>query len=116
MRLCVLFSAIVTLAGAHPAMAATAATPPSAITSHAVIAADYPVESIPLQEQGVARVDYTVRVDGVVDEAKVTQSSGSPRLDAAAIVLVSKWRFKPAMQDGRPIPWRQVSNIAFVLR
>lgn len=97
-------------------MAAAVPTPPIGITSHTVTAADYPVESIGLQEQGVARVDYIVRVDGVVDDLKITQSSGSPRLDAAAIVIVGKWRFKPAMRDGQAIPWPQFANIAFVLR
>ena len=116
MRFCVLLAGIVALAWLQPMMAATAPTPPVAVTSHAVTGDDYPVESIPLQEQGVARVDYVVRADGVVDEAKITQSSGSPRLDAAAIVIVSRWRFKPAMENGRAIPWQQFSNVAFVLR
>ena len=78
--------------------------------------ADYPAESIPLQEQGVAIVAYTVRTDGVVDELTIIQSSGSVRLDDAAMAIVGKWRFKPAMQNGRAVPWRQKSNVAFVLR
>ena len=97
-------------------MAVTAPAPPLAITSHAVTAADYPPESIPLHEEGVARVDYVVRTDGVVGELKITQSSGSPRLDAAALAIVGRWRFKPARQDGRPVAWRQFSDVAFVLR
>ena len=116
MRSCALVLGIAAFAWLQPMMAAPAPTPPVAITSHAVTAADYPVESIPLQEQGVARVIYVVRTDGAVDELKIEQSSGSPRLDAAAIVIVSKWRFRPAMEDGRAIPWRQFSNISFVLR
>ena len=116
MRLRVPVLAIAALSWLTSAIAATPAVPPSAINSHAVTAADYPPESIPLQEEGVARVDFVVRIDGMVDEVKITQSSGSPRLDAAAIAIVSKWRFKPAMQDGRPLPWRQFSNVAFVLR
>ncbi len=115
MQFCALFLGVVALAWLQPTMAAAVPTPPIAITSHAVTPADYPVESIPLQEQGVARVDYIVRADGVVDELKITQSSGSARLDAAALVIVSRWRFKPAMQNGQAIPWRQFTNIAFVL-
>jgi len=116
MRSCAVFLGMAALASLQPAMAATVPTPPVAITSHAVTAADYPVESIPLQEQGVARVIYVVRTDGAVDELKIEQSSGSPRLDAAAIVIVSRWRFTPAMENGRAIPWRQFTNISFVLR
>src|SRR5580765_7658478 len=116
MWLCILLATIAPLACFQPAMAAPAPSPPIAVTSHAVTAADYPVDSIPLHEEGVARVAYTVRVDGVVDELKVTQSSGSPRLDAAAIAIVSRWRFKPATQNGKPISWHQFSHINFVLR
>ena len=115
MRLGILFLAFAALP-APPANAAALSSPPLAVTSHAVTAADYPAESIPLHEEGVARVDYLIRTDGAVDEAKITQSSGSPRLDAAAIAIVRRWRFKPAMQDGRPIAWRQFSNVVFVLR
>jgi protein TonB len=115
MRFCNLFPGILALAWLQPVMAVTAATPPLAINSHAVTAADYPVDSIPLQEEGVARVDYTVRADGVVDEMKIAQSSGSQRLDTAAIAIVSRWRFKPATENGRAISWRQFANVAFVL-
>ena len=117
MRLCIAVLGIVATAWIiQPTVAAPTSTPPVPITSHAVTGEDYPIDSIPLGEQGVARVDFIVRTDGVVDELRVTQSSGSPRLDAAAIAIVRKWRFKPAMQDGHAIPWRQFSNVAFVLR
>ena len=116
MRFCFVFLGIAALAWVQPMMAAPAPTPPVAITSHAVTAADYPADSIPLLEQGVARVEYTIRVDGAVEELKVIQSSGSPRLDAAAVVIVSRWRYKPAMLSGRAIPWRQFSTVVFVLR
>jgi periplasmic protein TonB len=95
--------------------AAAPSTPPLPITPHEVTAADYPVESLPAQEVGTARVDYLVRVDGTVGDPIVTQSSGSPRLDQAAINIVSRWRFRPAAENGRPVEARLFANVVFQL-
>jgi protein TonB len=95
--------------------AAAQSTPPVPITSHEVTGADYPVESLPAQEMGTARVDYVVRVDGTVGDPMVTQSSGSPRLDQAAVAIVGRWRFSPAMDNGRPVEARLFANVVFRL-
>jgi protein TonB len=60
-------------------------------------------------------VDYVVRVDGTVGETMITQSSGSPRLDQAAISIVSRWRFRPATENGRPVEARLFANVVFQL-
>ena len=93
--------------------AAAPSTPPVPITPHEVTAADYPVDSLPAQEVGTARVDYLVGIDGTVSEPMVTQSSGSPRLDQAAITIVSRWRFRPATENGRPVEARLFANVVF---
>lgn len=95
--------------------AAPATVPPMAITSHAVTAADYPAESIPLQEQGTTRVAYTVGTDGITADLRIAQSSGSVRLDEAALAIVGRWRYAPAKQAGRPVVWHDFANVAFVL-
>ena len=95
--------------------AAVPSTPPVPITPHEVTAADYPVDSLPAQEVGTARVDYLVGIDGTVSEPMVTQSSGSPRLDQAAITIVSRWRFRPATENGRPVEARLFANVVFRL-
>jgi TonB family protein len=108
----------ITLLLALPLLATGAAaqsTPPVPITPREVTAADYPVESLPAQEVGTARVDYVVRVDGTVGDPTVTQSSGSPRLDQAAISIVSRWRFRPATENGRPVEARLFANVVFQL-
>ena len=64
--------------------------PPLPITSHGVTATDYPVESIALREVGTTQVQYLVHVDGTVRETIVAAPSGSPRLDRAAIDIVSR--------------------------
>ena len=95
--------------------ATVSSTPPVPITPHEVTAADYPVDSLPAQEVGTARVDYLVRVDGTVGDPMVTQSSGSPRLDQAAITIVSRWQFRPATENGRPVETRLFANVQFRL-
>lgn len=95
--------------------AAAPSTAPVPITPHEVTAADYPVESLPAQEVGTARVDYVVRVDGTVSDTMITLSSGSPRLDQAAIAIVSRWRFTPATENGRPVEARLYANVVFQL-
>lgn len=90
--------------------------PPLPITSHAVTPADYPVESIPLREIGTTQVQYLVHVDGTVRDTIIAGPSGSPRLDQAAIDIVSRWRFKPATQNGRPVPAWLYANVVFQLR
>jgi periplasmic protein TonB len=95
--------------------AAAPSTPPVPITPHQVTAADYPVESLPAQEVGTARVDYVVRVDGTVSDTMISRSSGSPRLDQAAINIVSRWRFRPATENGRPVEARLFANVVFQL-
>lgn len=90
--------------------------PPLPITSHAVTAADYPVESISLREVGTTQVQFLVHVDGAVRDTIIARSSGSPRLDQAAIQTVSRWRYKPATQNGRPVPAWLDANVVFQLR
>jgi protein TonB len=81
-----------------------APTTPLPITSHAVTAADYPAESIPAREMGTTQVQYLVHADGIVRDTIIARSSGSPRLDQAAVDIVARWRFKPASQNGQPVP------------
>jgi periplasmic protein TonB len=47
-------------------------------------------------------VGFFVETDGSVKEASITSSSDS-RLDRSALSAVKKWRFKPALKDGRPV-------------
>jgi TonB family protein len=65
---------------------------------------DYPPVSIREGEQGDVGVRYLVKEDGTVGDVTIVTSSGSPRLDEAAISLVKRWRFHPALKDGQPVP------------
>jgi len=86
------------------------------ITSHAVSAADYPPESLQAGEQGTAALRFVVIDDGTVGDVQVVRSSGSLRLDRAAVAMVkSRWRYQPATTNGRPVRSAQTANVAFVL-
>jgi protein TonB len=79
------------LAGAHLAYESNPAPP-------------YPPQSLRNQESGTVLLEVLVDVDGRPLEVKVSRSSGHRALDAAARQQVlAKWRFKPAMQQGRAV-------------
>jgi protein TonB len=62
------------------------------------------------------RVNYTIDTDGTVDNCMVTMTSGFPRLDEAACILVQKWTFKPAMvMGGNPIAVTIPAEVVFAL-
>ena len=91
-------------------------TPALPITSHSVSAADYPSDSIKSGEQGATTLSYVVLQDGTVGDVQILKSSGFSRLDQASVAMVkSKWRFKPAMQNGRPIKVSIPAEIVFEL-
>jgi TonB family protein len=94
-----------------------APNPPQPLSSHAVTADDYPPVSIRLQEQGKVMVRYVVEADGSVNECTVETTSGRPRLDDAACVLVRKWRYTPAtLAAGKAVPMWLGTTINFELR
>ena len=94
---------------------APANTPPKALNSHAVTDRDYPAMSVRLNEEGRVTVKYLVDAEGNVGEVQVTGSSGKSRLDDAAIPIVKRWRFKPALQEGKPVPMWQAAVVVFRL-
>lgn len=113
------------LASLSPPPASTAASPavtpdprlPIALTNHGVTIDDYPLPSRVLQEQGNVVLKYLVKQDGSVGDCTVTTSSGKPRLDAAACAIVKRrWKFKPAMQDGKPVAESLTAEVVFKLK
>jgi protein TonB len=51
-------------------------------------------------------ITVLIGVDGLVHEPKIIQSSDSERADANALEAVKTWKYKPATQDGVPVPVR----------
>jgi protein TonB len=68
----------------------------------------YPPISQRLGEQGVTTLAFHIAADGSVKDFTVANSSGSERLDNAAIACASTWRYSPAIEAGHPVevPWK----------
>lgn len=74
---------------------------------------DYPVRALSRGEGGTVLVIVHIGPDGVPTATQLAQSSGSRDLDRAAQAAVRRWRFEPAMADGRPTVGRVVVPIDF---
>lgn len=75
----------------------------------------YPTESRRAREQGTVKLLVLVGADGKVADISVAGSSGSQRLDRAALQAVRRWRWSPTMRDGSAMPVRGYVTIPFVL-
>jgi protein TonB len=74
---------------------------------------DYPPISVRLGEQGTTTLGFTINAEGRVENAHIITSSGSERLDNAALSCVGNWKYGPAKNDaGQAVP---VPNQAKVL-
>ncbi len=61
----------------------------------------YPAASRRLEEEGTVTIHVRIGRDGRVLAATLAQSSGFPRLDAAALAhALAAWRFTPALEAG----------------
>jgi protein TonB len=63
----------------------------------------YPPASRRAGEQGTVRLKVLVDTSGRPSNVEVSQSSGSPRLDEAAVQAVRKWRFEAATDGTKKI-------------
>jgi periplasmic protein TonB len=81
---------------------------PASIGRPHVCMQDYPPISVRLGEQGVTKIGFTITTDGHVENVHVVGSSGSERLDNAAVGCAASWRYKAAVKEGAPVavPWQ----------
>jgi protein TonB len=76
----------------------------------------YPPLSRRLSEQGIVTMKFTVMTDGTVAGPRVVKSSGFQRLDEAAVQCVSRWRYHPATQGGKPLAVSLEANVRYQLK
>jgi protein TonB len=60
----------------------------------------YPADSLTKGEEGNTKLTFKILTDGTVDTVKVVTSSGSQRLDDAAVKCVGNWHYRPAIKNG----------------
>jgi protein TonB len=77
----------------------------------------YPTISQRLGEHGTTILKVTVGIDGRVTMAVLEKTSGSDRLDQAAIEYVQKnYRWEPPTQEGKPVVAVTLVNVVWDLK
>ena len=105
-----------------PAAPPVTTAPPPAPTAPKAVAGThttppYPDQSRRLGEQGTVQLRIDVADDGSVSDAAVVSSSGSSRLDQAAVEWVKEhWRYKPATQEGHAVSASVEAAVVFNLK
>jgi TonB family protein len=79
-------------------------------------APQYPAVSRRRGEEGIVLIRAHVRADGSPAEVRLQQTSGHPRLDAAALTAVKQWRFVPAKRGVDAVESWVVVPVEFNLR
>jgi protein TonB len=67
----------------------------------------YPPQAVAKNEEGTTVLTFHIGLDGAVSNIQLNQSSGHSDLDDVATRCVSRWHYKPAMQNGQAVevPW-----------
>ncbi|MFP3874672.1 MAG: energy transducer TonB, partial [Thiohalophilus sp.] len=76
---------------------------------------DYPRASLRRGEEGNVELRVRVGADGNPQAVELASSSGSTRLDRAALQAVKRWRFEPARRGGSAVAAWVVVPITFKL-
>lgn len=76
----------------------------------------YPPEEARAGVTGVLYVRCLIAASGFVQSASVAKSSGSARLDKAAVTAVRTYQFEPAQRGGIAIPIEVILPFDFVIR
>jgi protein TonB len=75
----------------------------------------YPTAARRMAQQGRVLLEVYILADGHVGQVRLKRSSGTERLDQAAIVAVARWHYLPARRGGQPIDYWYIQPIDFVL-
>lgn len=105
------------------AVAAVESIEPAAVVAGAVLRyavappPPYPARALRQELEGTVLLEVLVDIDGRPLEVTVSRSSGHRELDRAALRhVLERWRFQPALRDGRPVQAIGLVPIGFALR
>ena len=74
----------------------------------------YPRESLRAGDEGVVLIELSVTASGTVGETRILWS-GCQRLDQAALIAVSQWRYDQVRVNGNAVPSKVVTEVPFRL-
>jgi protein TonB len=100
-----------------PAAAASPASPPRLLDGPSfMVNNDYPREALKLRQEGNTSVSLQISAKGKVTDCRITGTSGSKSLDDATCSIMSKLKFKPAVDaEGDVIEGEFVRQMAWTL-
>jgi TonB family protein len=73
----------------------------------------YPRVAIAARVEGVVEIDVVIGVTGNVEQARVVRPV--PMLDEAAVDAVRRWKYRPTLINGVPVPVKARVRVAFSL-
>ena len=76
---------------------------------------DYPLISRLLGDEGTTELAFIALADGTVSGITVAKSSGSDRLDHAAVDCVKHWHYRPGLKDGALVDMPMTVSVAWNL-
>jgi len=103
-------------AGATPAVN----TPPGTGETRAVRplqmdAPSYPRDAFLRRDEGHVIVEFTINTQGQTEDVTVVESQPRGTFDREAQRAVTRWKFEPALRDGRPVSQRIRHTLEFKL-
>ncbi|MFP5329554.1 MAG: energy transducer TonB [Alphaproteobacteria bacterium] len=90
-------------------------TGPRFATPEALLKPPYPQQKLRLEEEAALRLKLTIDSRGRVTAVDPIGRSDPIFLAAARRHLIAHWRYKPATEDGRPVPSSTVVTVTFRL-
>jgi TonB family protein len=85
------------------------------LTKLKAVELDYPAAALAKNIEGWVNLSYTVTAEGKVTGVKVLESSPTGVFDAAAVRALTRVRYKPLLQSGKPVAVTTKLRIAFRL-
>ncbi len=73
----------------------------------------YPPEAARNRETGMVVLELHIDETGQVAQIDLVESSGSAALDRVTIEALRKWKYRPAIHNGRPVPSIRVQRVEY---
>ena len=75
----------------------------------------YPPNAAMTGTEGWVRLKFTITKSGSVRNVRVLQSSPVNMFDRPAVEAVSRWKYRPQMENGEPVSITHTTQLDFVL-